>query len=94
MVKGHAMAQAVSHQPLTTDSWVCGWVSPCGIYGEQSGTGTGFSLSSLVFTNTLPGLHTHTHTHHLGVNNRPVGGCSSETQSYPIDIKMVLFSKL
>jgi hypothetical protein len=42
---GHAMAQVVSHQPVTVEAKV----SSCGLYGGQSGTGTGFSLSSLVF---------------------------------------------
>jgi hypothetical protein len=27
------------------------------------------------------------HTHHLRMNSRPVGGCSSETQSHLIDMK-------
>jgi hypothetical protein len=35
------MAQVVSHQPLTTEAQV----SLCGTCGEQSSTGTGFSLS-------------------------------------------------
>jgi hypothetical protein len=35
--------------------------------------------------NIIPtGLHTH--IFHLGMNNRPVGGHSSETYSYPIDM--------
>jgi hypothetical protein len=37
------MAQAVSRRPLTAEARVRSWVSPCGISGGQSGTGTGFS---------------------------------------------------
>jgi hypothetical protein len=48
-VIGHAMAQAVSRRPPTMEAQVQSWVSPCGICGGQSGTGTGFSLSSSVF---------------------------------------------
>jgi hypothetical protein len=47
---GLAMAQAVSRRPLIAEAWVRSPVSPCGIYGGQSGTGTGFSLSTSVFT--------------------------------------------
>jgi hypothetical protein len=46
---GHAMAQAVSHRPLAKEAWVRARVNPCGICGEQSGTGTGFSPSSSAF---------------------------------------------
>jgi hypothetical protein len=38
------MAQAVSYQPLTMEAWF----SPCGICVWDSGTGAGFSSSSLV----------------------------------------------
>jgi hypothetical protein len=49
------MAQAVSYRPLTTDAKVHTQVNPCGIYGSQSGTGAGFSPSSLVSpVNTIP----------------------------------------
>jgi hypothetical protein len=40
------MAQAVSGRPLTAESRVRTRVNPCGICGEESGTGTGFSPSS------------------------------------------------
>jgi hypothetical protein len=46
---GRAMAQIVSHRPLTAESRVRVRVNPCGICGGQSGTGTGFSPSSSVF---------------------------------------------
>jgi hypothetical protein len=47
--KIHAMAQVVSHWPLTAEARVHAWFSPCGIYGGQSGTVTGFSASSSLF---------------------------------------------
>jgi hypothetical protein len=46
---GRAMAQVVSRRPLTVEARVRARVNPCGIYGGQSGTGTGFSPSSSVF---------------------------------------------
>jgi hypothetical protein len=47
--EGRAMAQAVSHRPPTAKARVRSRVSPCGICGEQNGTGTGFSPSTSVF---------------------------------------------
>jgi hypothetical protein len=38
-----AMAQTVSCQPVTVEAQVCARVSPCGICGGLSGTGTFFS---------------------------------------------------
>jgi hypothetical protein len=43
------MVQAVSRRPLTAKARVRSGVSPCGICGGQSGTGTGFSPSTSVF---------------------------------------------
>jgi hypothetical protein len=47
---GRAMAQAVSRRPLTAEARIRARVNPCGICGGHSGTGTGFSPSSSVFT--------------------------------------------
>jgi hypothetical protein len=30
------MAQAVSRRPVNAEAWVCDWVSPYGISGEES----------------------------------------------------------
>jgi hypothetical protein len=45
VVRGCAMAQAVSRRPVTMESRVRTQVNPCGICGGQSGTGTCFPLS-------------------------------------------------
>jgi hypothetical protein len=47
--RGRAMAQAVCGRPPAAESRVRSWVGPCGIYGGQSGTGTGFSTSTSIF---------------------------------------------
>jgi hypothetical protein len=46
---GRAMAQAVSRRPPTAEAQVRFRVSPYGICGGQSSTGTGFSPSTSVF---------------------------------------------
>ena len=43
------MDQAVSRRTLTAEARARSRVTPCGIFGEQSGTGTGFSPSTSVF---------------------------------------------
>jgi hypothetical protein len=43
------MAQVISRRPLTAEDRVRTRVNPCGIYGGQSVTGSGFSPSSSVF---------------------------------------------
>jgi hypothetical protein len=61
-VISRAMAQVVSHRPLTAEAQVCAWVSLCGICGEQACTGPGFFFSSTVFScqyHSTMALHTH-----------------------------------
>jgi hypothetical protein len=42
------MSQTVTHCPVTTKAQVQSQVSPHQIYGGQSGTGAGFSLSTVL----------------------------------------------
>jgi hypothetical protein len=49
-----AQTLADSRQSLISEAQFRGRVTPCGIYGGQSGTGTGFSLSSSVFPVIIP----------------------------------------
>jgi hypothetical protein len=44
--EGRAIVQAVGRRPVTAEARVRCRVSPCGIYGAQSGTGTGFSTNT------------------------------------------------
>jgi hypothetical protein len=44
-----AISQAISHWHLSAEAQIRTHVSPYGIYSGQSGTGTGFCLSSSVF---------------------------------------------
>jgi hypothetical protein len=80
------MAKKVSRWLLNAETWVRARVSPCGIFGGLSATKTDFSPSSLVFPcryHFTGSLYSYIIQ---GVNNRPVGGRSSETQSHPIDM--------
>jgi hypothetical protein len=43
IIEGRDIAQAVSRRLPTAEAWVRSLVSLCGICGEQSGTGAGFS---------------------------------------------------
>jgi hypothetical protein len=82
------MDQAISRRPLTAEVRVRGQVSPFGICGGQSGTGTGFCPSSSVFVclyYSTMALHAHVSIT-WETNNRPVGGRGSETTSHPIDM--------
>jgi hypothetical protein len=78
LCSGRAMAQAVSCRPLTVEAQVHVQINPCGICGGQSGTGTGFSLSSLVF----PIIYHSTITLQTQItwemNNMSTSGSSSE----------------
>jgi hypothetical protein len=56
------MAQAVSRWPLNAETRVRARLSPCGISGEQSATGTGFSPRSSVLPcqyHSTVALHAH-----------------------------------
>jgi hypothetical protein len=63
---GRAIAQEVSHRPLTAEVWVRAGVSPRGICGGPSGTGTGFSPSSSVSPVAVTPLWLSTPICHLG----------------------------
>jgi hypothetical protein len=80
------MAQAVSHRPLTAEARVLTQFTPRGICIEYSGTDTCFCQSSSVFPcqyKSTAALHTRII---WGMNNRPVGGRSSETWCHHIDM--------
>ena len=55
--------QAVSRRPAAADAWIRFRISPCEIYGGQSGTGTGYSpIFRVSFVSTIsPLLHSYLH---------------------------------
>jgi hypothetical protein len=68
------LAREVSSRPLTAEAHVRALVSTCGICGGQSGTETGLSPSSSVFTVIIIPLWLSILMHHVGMNNRLVSG--------------------
>jgi hypothetical protein len=94
---GRVMAQAVSRWTPTAEARVRSRVSPCGICGGQSGTGTGFSPSTSSFPcqlhSTGAPLHGKTKTKTLiiiitGLHNKPQGcGASVASAAGPFTTK-------
>jgi hypothetical protein len=62
----HAIAQAVSCQLLTAVAQICVQISPCGICGGHSGTGTGFSLEFFGFPTYNSTAAPYSVMYHLG----------------------------
>jgi hypothetical protein len=81
------MVQTVSRLLLTAQARLRARVSPCGICGEQSGTGQAF-LRVLRFSLSVSFRRVSLliYIYHLGKEIRPIVGSSSETQSHAIDI--------
>jgi hypothetical protein len=98
---GRAMAQVVSPRPLAAEARVRSLVSPCGICGGQSGTGTGFSPYTSVFpsqfhSNRAP-LHGTINKKLIifitGLHNKPQGcGASVASAAGPFTKKRLRFT--
>jgi hypothetical protein len=81
-IRGRAMAQAISLRPFTTETRIRARVSSCVICGGQSGTWTGFSVISSFFSLSVSIHRGCTYLGLIwGMNNRTVGGRSSDTVS-------------
>jgi hypothetical protein len=95
LYSGRAMARVVSHQPLNTEAWVQSRVSPSGICGGQSVTGTGFSPKYFGFPISFipPVLHYMEKQEKLiifitGLHNNPQGcGASVASAAGPFTTK-------
>jgi hypothetical protein len=72
------VAQALSFWPLTTEVWVCTHVISCGICVDNLAVGQVFPRFIRFSLLSIISLCLHTHVYHLGMNNIPVGGHSSE----------------
>ena len=88
--KSRVMAQAVSRGPLTVRDKVPSQDSPCGTFGPQSGSGTGFSTCTSAFACIIPPvLHTRLHPRENVALSRRTNGWSLETFQ-----KAIVFRKL
>jgi hypothetical protein len=77
---GLAMTQAVSRRPFTEEARVCARFSPYEICDGQSGTGTVFFPEFFGFPLSASFRRGSPYSYIIwGINNRPVGGRSSES---------------
>jgi hypothetical protein len=86
-LSGRVVAQVVSRRIRAP-------VSPCRISGGQSGTVTDSSPSSSAFPVNIIPPWLSTLTYHRGMNNRPVGGRSSEISSDTINMNKIMIHPL
>jgi hypothetical protein len=81
------MTQAVSHRSLKTEARIHARVSPCGICGGRSGIETVSFSEFFGFLLSVSFYHSCPYWCIIwGMSNGFVGGRSSETSSYPIDM--------
>jgi len=74
------MAQAVSRRPLTVEDKVSSQASPCGNFGSQSDSRTGFSTNTSAFACIFPPiLRTHLHLRENVALSRRTNGRTLET---------------